>query len=99
MENKKLKKKFIHKRQRERQRYRQREKQAPYGESDVGLDPRTQGSYPETKADAQPLSHADVPSAFLCTLQARSAQPKLFPHNGLWHVSLTGQLCGIYQDI
>ena len=40
MENKKLKKKFIHKRQRERQRYRQREKQAPYGESDAGLDPR-----------------------------------------------------------
>ena len=25
--------------------------------SDVGLDPRIQGSHPEPKADAQPLSH------------------------------------------
>ena len=26
-------------------------------ETDVGLDPRTLGSQPEPKADAQPLSH------------------------------------------
>ena len=47
--------------QRERQRHRQREKQAPCGEPDLGLDPRTPGSHPELKADAQPLSHPGVP--------------------------------------
>ena len=31
--------------------------QAPCGEPDAGLDPRTPGSRPELKADAQPLSH------------------------------------------
>ena len=41
----------------ERQRHRQGEKQAPYKESDVGLDPGTPGSCPGPKADAQPLSH------------------------------------------
>ena len=44
-------------RERERQKHRQREKQAPCGEPDVGLDPGTSGSHPESKADAQPLSH------------------------------------------
>ena len=44
-------------RDRERQRHRQREKRAPHREPDVGLDPRTPGSYPELKADTQPLSH------------------------------------------
>ena len=39
----------------------QREKQAPSGESDVGLDPRTLGSQPEPKAEAQPLSHPSTP--------------------------------------
>ena len=33
------------------------EKQAPPGEPDAGLDPRTLASCPEPKADAQPLSH------------------------------------------
>ena len=47
--------------QRERQRHRQREKQALHGELDVGLDPRTWGSFPELEADAQPLSHPGVP--------------------------------------
>ena len=28
---------------------------------DVGLDPRTPGSHPEPKADAQPQSHPGVP--------------------------------------
>ena len=37
------------------------EKQAPCGEPDAGLDPRTMGSRPEPKADAQPLSHPGVP--------------------------------------
>ena len=40
--------------QRKRQRHRQREKQTPYREPDAGLDPRTPGSCPELKADAQP---------------------------------------------
>ena len=38
------------------QRHRQREKQAPHRKPDVGLDPRTQGSRPEPKADAPLLS-------------------------------------------
>ena len=41
-------------RERERQRHRQREKQAPCREPNVGLNPRTPGSRPEPKADAQP---------------------------------------------
>ena len=55
---------FIHERHKERGRdtHRQREKQAPYREPDVGLDPRTPGSHPEPKADAQPPSHPGVPS-------------------------------------
>ena len=43
--------------QRKRQRHRQREKQAPCGEPNAGLDPRSPGSWPEPKADAQLLSH------------------------------------------
>ena len=48
----------------ERQRHRQREKQAPCREPDVGLDPGTQGSHPELKADAQLLSHPGVPETY-----------------------------------
>ena len=48
---------FIHERERERQSHRQGKKQAPCGEPDTGLDPRTPGSRPELKADAQPLGH------------------------------------------
>ena len=52
--------------QRERQRPRQREKQAPYGERDVGIDPRTPESCPKQKADTQPLSHSGAsPMGFL----------------------------------
>ena len=47
--------------ERERERHRQREKQALSMEPDVGLDPRTLGSRPEPKADAQPLSHSGIP--------------------------------------
>ena len=57
---------------RERQRHRQREKQAPCGETDAGLDLRTQGSHPEPKADAQSLSHPGIPN------------PSYF----LWHFAL-----------
>ena len=49
----------------ERQRHRQREKQVPCGEPNVGLDPRTPGSRPESKADAQPLSHSGIPVSIL----------------------------------
>ena len=43
------------------ERHRQREKQAPCREPNVGLDPRSPGSSPGPKADAQPLSHPGVP--------------------------------------
>ena len=50
--------------ERERQIHRQRDKQALCGEPDVGLDPKTLGSQPEPKADAQPLSHPGVPTIY-----------------------------------
>ena len=34
------------------------------GSQDVGLDPRTPGSHPEPKADAQLLSHPGIPLFF-----------------------------------
>ena len=46
--------------ERERQRRSQREKQAPCREPNVGLDPKTPGSCPELKANAQPLSHPGI---------------------------------------
>ena len=56
----------IHETHRERWRHRQREKQAPCRKPDAGLDPRTPGSRPELKADAQPLGHPGIPgNAFL----------------------------------
>ena len=59
---------IIYERQREReregQRHRQREKQAPCREPDAELDSGTQGSHPELKADAQPLSHPGIPAFY-----------------------------------
>ena len=52
---------FIHEKYTGKQRPRQREKQAPCREPDAGLDPRTPGSCPEPKADAQLLSHPGAP--------------------------------------
>ena len=52
---------YLSMRDTERQRHRQREKQALRREPDSGLDPRTLGSRPELKADAQLLSHPGVP--------------------------------------
>ena len=52
---------FIYVFMRDTDRQRQREKQAPRREPNVGLDPRTPGSCPEPKADAQPLSHPGIP--------------------------------------
>ena len=66
---------FIHERHLERQRHRQRKKQARCGEPDVRLDPRTPGSHPEPKAEAQPLSHQGAPEHRIlihCTLLASS---------------------------
>ena len=40
-------------------------KQAPCGKPDVGLDPRTLGSRPGPKGDAQPLSHPRAPRIFI----------------------------------
>ena len=47
------------------QRHRQREKQASRGEPDVEFDPRTPGSQPVPKADAQPLSQSGAPQVIL----------------------------------
>ena len=55
---------FIHKRHREREREAETQVEGEAGsmqEPDVGLDPRTPGSCPELKADAQLLSHPGVP--------------------------------------
>ena len=51
---------------------RQREKQAPCGEPNIGLDPRTPGSQPEPKADTQPLSHPGVPRFFFFNMRTGS---------------------------
>ena len=40
--------------------HRQEDKQAPCREPDAELNPRTLGSHPEPKADAQPLCHPGV---------------------------------------
>ena len=48
--------------ERERQRHRQREKQAPCGDPDAELDPRTLESQPEPEADIPPVSHPGAPS-------------------------------------
>ena len=60
---------FIHEKRREREAETQaeRDKQAPYGEPDVALDPKTPGSHPGPKADAQPLSHPGFPKQMFYT--------------------------------
>ena len=62
--------KFIHERhtERERQRHRQRENQAPGREPNMGLDPRSPGSYLGPKAGTQPLSHPGIPFLFFKVL-------------------------------
>ena len=42
----------------------QKERQTLYREPDVGLHPRTPGSCPGVKADAQKLSHPGIPCHF-----------------------------------
>ena len=57
---------------REAETHRQREKQAPCREPDVGLDARTPGSWPEPKADAQPLSHPGTPRDFFLNSEVKA---------------------------
>ena len=60
---------------------RQREKQAPRRELNAGLDPRTLGSHPEPKADAQPLSHPGVPILKIsCDRGYMSGRVKMHSH-------------------
>ena len=54
--------------------HRQREKQAPCRKPDVGLDPRSQGSRPEPKANAQLLSHPGIPDVYFFNKEAKSIQ-------------------------
>ena len=49
----------------------QREKQAPCRVPHAGLNPRTQGSHSDLKADVQPLSHPEVPKVAF-SLMSRS---------------------------
>ena len=67
-------------RDRERQRHWQRKKQVPHREPNVGLDPRTSGSLPEPKADAQLLSHAGVPVRWVlkCALHRVTSYPDIY---------------------
>ena len=62
-------------RDRERQRHKQREKQAPSGKPHVGLNPRSPGSCPEPKVDAQLLSHPGILRVF--TLYSSNLQTYL----------------------
>ena len=55
---------YLSETQRERQRHRQMERQTPCGDPSMGLNPRTLGSHPELKVDAQPLSHRGVPMTY-----------------------------------
>ena len=52
---------FIYSWETQRKRHRQREKQVPCEDPYSGLDPRTPGSPPQPKADAQSLSHPGAP--------------------------------------
>ena len=69
---------FIHERHTEKVRHRQKERQVPCGEPDVGLDPRTLGSHPELKTDAQPLNLPGIPHAAFYTYEHFSSFYKLF---------------------
>ena len=77
-------------RDKERQRHRQTDKQAPCKEPDMGLNPRTLGSRPELKPDAQPLSHSDVPSPFIFQMEnsMRIWDMKILFTGSIWGLSL-----------
>ena len=76
---------FIHERHTERGRDTGRGRsRLSEGEPDTGLNPRTLGSQPELKADAQPLSHSGAPdflfSAFI-VLCSQSGSFVVLLHN------------------
>ena len=56
----------------------QREKQAPCGELDVELNPRTPGSHYEPKADAQLLSHPGILSLIILKWNPNIKQLAIF---------------------
>ena len=60
---------FINEAHKKRQRHRQREKQATCREPDAALDPRTPGSQPELKVDAQSLSLPGIPYFYILCRQ------------------------------
>ena len=60
---------FIHERHRREAETQAEEKQAPCREPDAGLYPRTPESWPEQKADAQPLNHPGAPRDISNSLQ------------------------------
>ena len=78
---------FIHEKHREKQRHRQKEKQALCEEPNAELDPRTLGSHPEPKADAQPLGPPGTPAGALSN-RRRKEHPSLLSVHGVW-VGLT----------
>ena len=61
---------FMRDPERKRQRHREEEEQVPCREPDAELDPRTPGSCPEPKADAQLLSHPGIPEKLYKKLTA-----------------------------
>ena len=53
---------------------RDTQKEAETRVPNAGLDPKTPGSHPEPKADAQPLSHPGAPSQ--CDIDAGTGHSK-----------------------
>ena len=78
---------FMRHTHKQRQRHRQRKKQAPCREPDVGLDPRTPGSHPEPKAEAQPLSYPGVPT-FTLKMEYRKWYDKS-NYRIIWKISVS----------
>ncbi|XP_077702227.1 PCNA-interacting partner isoform X3 [Canis aureus] len=65
----------------------------PHGEPDVGLDPRTPGSRPEPKAEAQPLSHRERMAA----LNQKSILDMIKEFRRNWHTLCNSErttVCG-----
>ena len=82
-------------RERERQRHRQRERQAPCREPDVGPDLGTSRSGPELKADAQLLSHSDIPELVLSIPKPSLTIP--FLQSSASQARLPSIIWGIFQ--
>ena len=78
---------------REAEIHRQSEKHAPHGEPDVGFDPGTLGSWPEPKADAQPLSHQGTPTGFFVVVVQQMSVLSSLPG-----FLIGGVLCVPYED-